>query len=90
MAANYKLKSLKVELDVSNVNTDQTKNFVNELANQYADLVVSNVNVESNKVTFDVGSPSMDDLTANDIKFRITEFLSMNVPPFSLKSVNVR
>lgn len=89
-AGAAKFKPVKVEMDVANVKTDEVKYYVNEIANQYADLVLSNVNIGSNKISFDVGSPSMEDLTAKDIKFRIEEFLTMNVPPFELKNLNVR
>lgn len=32
----------------------------------------------------------MSDLTAEDIKFRIEEYLTMNVPPFELKELKVQ
>ncbi|MEM3084001.1 MAG: hypothetical protein QXU32_07770 [Nitrososphaerales archaeon] len=82
-------KMMRVELDVENVNTDQAKYWVDEIANQYADLVVDNVNISGNKVTFNIGSPSMDDLTPDDIKFRIEEYLTMNEQPFKLKNLRV-
>jgi len=82
-------KMMKVELDVENVNTDQAKYWVDEIANQYADLVVENVNISGNKVAFDIGSPSMDDLSADDVKFRIEEYLTMNEQPFKLKNLKV-
>ena len=85
-----KFKPVRVEMDVSDVKTDETKYFVNEIANQYADFVLSNVNISSNQIAFDIGSPSMEDLTAKDIKFRIEEFLTMNVPPFNLKNLKVQ
>ena len=85
-----KFKPVSVEMDVSDVKTDETKYYVNEIANQLADFVLSNVNISSNKIAFDIGSPSMEDLTAKDIKFRIEEFLTMNVPPFNLKNLNVK
>ncbi len=82
-------KMMKVELDVENVNSDQAKYWVDEIANQYADLVVENVNISGNKVAFDIGSPSMDDLSADDVKFRIEEYLTMNEQPFKLKNLKV-
>jgi DNA phosphorothioation-dependent restriction protein DptG len=85
-----KFKSLKVEMKVSNVNKDQVHYWVNEIANQYADFVVTNVNAGSDKISFDIGSPSMSDLTAEDIKFRIEEYLTMNIPPFQLKELKVQ
>lgn len=84
-----KFKAIKVQMDVSDVKTDEAQYYVNEIANQYADLVLSNVQIGSDKITFDIGSPSMDDLTADDIKFRIEEFTTMNVAPFNLKNLSV-
>ena len=82
-------KMIEVEMDVDNVNADQAKYWVDEIANQYADLVVDNVNISGNKVAFNVGSPSMDDLTAADIKFRLEEYLTMNEQPFKLNNLKV-
>lgn len=79
-----KFKPIKVEMKVSNVNNEQVSYWINEIANQYADLVVTNVSTGSDKISFDIGSPSMSDLTAEDIKFRIEEYLTMNVPPFDI------
>ena len=85
-----KFKPMKVEMKVANVNKDQVHYWVNEIANQYADFVVTNVNTGNDKITFDIGSPSMSDLTAQDIKFRMDEYLTMNVPPFELKELKVQ
>src|SRR5437867_2651703 len=84
-----KFKPLKVEMKVSKVNQGQVHYWINEIANQYADLVVSNVNIGNDKISFDIGSPSMEDLTAQDIRFRIEEYLTMNIPPFELKELKV-
>ena len=84
-----KFKPLKVEMKVSKVNQGQVHYWINEIANQYADLVVSNVNTGNDKISFDIGSPSMEDLTAQDIRFRIEEYLTMNIPPFELKELKV-
>lgn len=84
-----KIKPIKVELKVDGVKATEARYWVNELTNQYADLVVTNVEIKPDKVIFDVGSPSMDDLTASDIKFRINEYLTMNIPPFECKEVKV-
>jgi hypothetical protein len=82
-------KMHRVELDVENVKTDQAQYWVDEIANQYADLVVENVNISGNKVAFSIGSPSMDDLSASDIKFRLEEYLTMNEQPFKVKNLRV-
>ena len=84
-----KFRPVKVELKVSNVNIEQAKYWVTELTNQYADLAIENAKIASDKITFDVGSPSMSDLTAQDIKFRINEYITMNVAPFEVREVRV-
>ena len=85
-----KFKSVKVELNVSNAKADQVHYWINEITNQYADLVVTNVKADPNKISFDIGSPSMEDLTAQDIEFRMKEYLEMNVPPFDVKELKVQ
>jgi hypothetical protein len=86
-----KFKPVKVELKVSNVkNTDEVHYWVNEITNQYADFVITNVKADPDKVSFDIGSPSMEDLTANDIEFRLKEYLEMNIPPFEVKELKVQ
>jgi hypothetical protein len=85
-----KFKPVKVQLNVSNAKTDQVHYWINEITNQYADLVVTNVKADANKISFDIGSPSMEDLTAKDIEFRMKEYLEMNVPPFEVKEIKVQ
>ena len=85
-----KFKPVKVELNVSNAKTDQVHYWINEITNQYADFVVTNVKADPNKISFDIGSPSMEDLTAEDIEFRMKEYLDMNVPPFEVKELKVQ
>ena len=86
-----KFKPVKVELEVSNVKkTDEVHYWVNEITNQYADFVITNVKADSDKVSFEIGSPSMEDLTAKDIEFRLKEYLEMNIPPFEVKELKVQ
>jgi len=91
LAGASKFKPVKVELKVSNAKgTDEVNYWVNEITNQYADFVITNVKADPNQVSFDIGSPSMDDLTPKDIKFRLKEYLDMNVPPFEVKELKVQ
>ncbi|MEM4175349.1 MAG: hypothetical protein QXT56_03835, partial [Candidatus Nitrosocaldus sp.] len=84
------IKAMRVELDVSNVaSVDQARAYIEEIQHQYADLTVTNINVAANRITFDVGSPGMEDLSPSDIKFRIEEFLNMNVAPFAVNRINI-
>ncbi len=88
-SGDAKFKPLKVEWEVANVKTDEAEYYVNEITNQYADLVIQNANIGTNKISFEIGSPSMDDITAEDITQRLKEFLEMNVPPFEYKNMKV-
>jgi hypothetical protein len=91
LAGTTKFKPVKVELNVSNVKkTDEVHYWINEITNQYADFVITNVKAGPDKISFDIGSPSMEDLTANDIEFRLKEYLDMNVPPFEVKELKVQ
>jgi len=91
MRGASRFKPVKVELKVSNVKKiDEVHYWVNEITNQYADFVITNVKADPNKVSFDIGSPSMEDLTANDIEFRLKEYLDMNIPPFEVKELKVQ
>jgi len=84
------VRMVKVALDVSNVTSKESATtFIEELTNQYADLTVSNINISNNSITFDVSAPGMSDITSADIKMRVEEFVSMNVPPFNIKSIKV-
>ncbi len=85
-----KFKPLKVEWEVSDVKTEEAEYYVNEITNQYADLVIQNANIGANKISFEIGSPSMDDLTVEDIAQRLKEFLEMNIPPFNYKDMKVQ
>ena len=86
-----KFKPVKVELKVSNAKgTDEVNYWVNEITNQYADFVITNVKADPNQISFDIGSPSMEDLTAKDIEFRLKEYLDMNLPPFEVKELKVQ
>jgi hypothetical protein len=90
LGGTTKFKPVKVELIVSNVKIDQVHYWINEITNQYADFVVTNVKADPDKIFFDIGSPSMEDLTAQDIEFRMKEYLEMNVPPFDVKELKVQ
>jgi cytochrome oxidase Cu insertion factor (SCO1/SenC/PrrC family) len=68
----------------------QVHYWINEITNQYADFVVTNVKSDPNKISFDIGSPSMEDLRPEDIEFRMKEYLDMNVPPFEVKELKVQ
>jgi hypothetical protein len=80
---------LSVNIDTSGVDANEAKEWVNELANVYADMQISDVNVSGNKISFKAGFSGMDDTEPDDIKMKLEEYLTMN-EGFHAKSINVR
>ena len=82
-------KMLTVNMDTSGVDSSEAQEWVNELANVYADMEISDVNVSGNKITFKAGYSGMDDTEPDDIKMKIEEYLTMN-EAFQVKDLSVR
>ena len=82
-------KMLNVNIDTSGIDATEAKEWVNELANVYADMEISDVNVSGNKISFKAGFSGMDDTEPGDIKMKLDEYLTMN-ETFKAKSINVR
>jgi hypothetical protein len=82
-------KMLTVNIDTSGVDSNEAQEWVNELANVYADMEISDVNVSGNKITFKAGFSGMDDTEPDDIKMKIEEYLTMN-EAFQVKDLSVR
>ena len=82
-------KMLSVNIDTSGIDATEAKEWVNELANVYADMQISDVNVSGNKISFKAGFSGMDDTEPDDIKMKLEEYLTMN-ETFQAKSINVR
>ncbi|WP_228369173.1 hypothetical protein [Candidatus Nitrososphaera gargensis] len=80
---------LNVNIDTSGIDANEAKEWVNELANVYADMQISDVNVSGNKISFKAGFSGMDDTEPDDVKMKIEEYLTMN-ETFHAKSINVR
>lgn len=80
---------LNVEIETSGVDANEAKEWVNELANVYADLQIEDVNVSGNKISFKAGFQGMDDTDPEDIKTKIEEYLTMN-EAFQANKINVR
>jgi hypothetical protein len=78
-----------VNIDTNGIDANEAKEWVNELANVYADMQISDVNVSGNKISFKAGFSGMDDTEPDDIKMKIEEYLTMN-ESFHAKSINVR
>lgn len=82
-------KMLTVNIDTSGVDSNEAQEWVNELANVYADMEIGDVNVSGNKITFKAGFSGMDDTEPDDIKMKIEEYLTMN-EAFQVKDLSVR
>ncbi|HEX2557475.1 MAG TPA: hypothetical protein VHK86_04075 [Nitrososphaera sp.] len=82
-------KMLTVNIDTNGIDANEAKEWVNELANVYADMQISDVNVSGNKISFKAGFSGMDDTEPDDIKMKIEEYLTMN-ESFHAKSINVK
>lgn len=82
-------KMLNVEIETSGVDSNEAKEWVNELANVYADMQIEDVNVSGNKISFKAGFQGMDDTDPEDIKTKIEEYLTMN-EAFQANKINVR
>ncbi len=81
-------KMFNVNIDTEGVNQSEAQEWVNELANVYADMEVSDVNVSGNKISFKSGYSGMDDTEADDIRMKLDEYLTMN-DLFKVKNISV-
>lgn len=82
-------KMLTVNIETSGIDATEAKDWVNELANVYADMQISDVNVSGNKISFKAGFSGMDDTEPDDVKMKIDEYLTMN-ESFQAKNISVR
>ena len=71
-------KTFNVSLNTDGVNQGEASNWVEELANIYADMQIQNIKVSGNKLSFSVGFSGMDDTQPDDIKMRVEEYMTMN------------
>ena len=82
-------KMLTVNIETAGVDSNEAQEWVNELANVYADMEVEDVNVSGNKISFKAGYSGMDDTEPDDIRMKIEEYLTMN-EAFEVKDLSVR
>jgi hypothetical protein len=80
---------LTVNIDTSGVDANEAREWVNELANVYADMQIDDVNVSGNKISFKAGLQGMDDTEPDDLKMKIDEYLTMN-EAFQANNINIR
>jgi hypothetical protein len=82
-------KMLNVNIETAGVDQNEAKEWVNELANVYADMEIDDVNVSGNKISFKAGFAGMDDTDPDDVKMKIEEYLTMN-EAFQAKNVSIK
>jgi hypothetical protein len=82
-------KMYSVTVETTGVDANEGKEWANELANVYADMSVSDVNVSGGKISFKAGMTGMDDTQPEDIRMKLDEYLVMH-EAFSVKKIDVR
>ena len=82
-------KMLTVNIDTSGVDQSEATEWVNEMANVYADMEIEDVKVSGNKISFKAGFSGMDDTYPDDVRMKVEEYLTMN-EAFQANNVNVK
>ncbi|HJR48212.1 MAG: hypothetical protein M3219_01995 [Thermoproteota archaeon] len=82
-------KMLTVNIDTSGVDQSEATEWVNEMANVYADMEIEDVKVSGNKISFKAGFSGMDDTDPDDVKMKVEEYLTMN-EAFQANDVTVK
>ncbi len=82
-------KMLNVSIDTAGINKDEAEEWVNEIANVYADMEVSNVNISGNNISFQAGFSGMDDTESDDIKMRVEDLIN-STEAFQVNSITVK
>jgi hypothetical protein len=82
-------KMLTVNIDTSGVDQNEGVEWVNEMANVYADMEIEDVKVSGNKISFKAGFSGMDDTDPDDVKMKVEEYLTMN-EAFQANNVSVK
>lgn len=77
-----------VNIDAEGFDTNEAQEWVNEMANVYADMEVSDVNISGNKISFKAGFSGMDDTTEDDIRMKLDEYMTMH-ELFQAKNISV-
>ena len=68
---------INVDIDTESIDQNEAQEWVNEIVNVYADMEVSGVNISGKKISFQAGLSGMDDTTADDIRQKIDEYVTM-------------
>jgi hypothetical protein len=82
-------RMLSATIETTGVDASEAKEWAHELANVYADMQISDINISGNKISFRAGFSGMDDTEPDDVKTRLEEYVTMN-EAFSVKKIDVR
>lgn len=77
-----------ISIDTEGFDSNEAQEWVNEMANVYADMEVSDVNISGNKISFKAGFSGMDDTTEDDIRMKLDEYMTMH-ELFQVKNISV-
>ena len=77
-----------VNIDAEGLNANEAQEWVNELANVYADMEVSDPKISGNKISFKTGLSGMDDTNAEDIRMKLDEYILMH-EQFKVNNISV-
>ena len=81
-------KMFNVTIDTEGVNADEAQAWTEELANVYADMEVSDIQITGNKINFKTGLSGMDDTNADDIRMKLDEYKEMH-EQFKINNISV-
>jgi hypothetical protein len=81
-------KMFNVSIDTEGFDSNEAQEWVNELANVYADMEVSDVNISGNKINFKTGFSGMDDTEPDDVRMKLDEYITMH-ETFNIKNISV-
>ena len=82
-------KMLNVNIDTNGIDQQEAQDWVNELANVYADMEIEDVKVSGNNISFKAGLSGMEDTEPDDVRMKIEEYLSMN-EAFETKNISIK
>jgi len=71
-------KMIHVSLDTEGIDKNEAQEWVHEIVNVYADMEVSEIKTTAKSISFKAGLSGIDDITPDDIKQKINEYLTMN------------
>ncbi|KAF6242438.1 hypothetical protein C6988_08560 [Nitrosopumilus sp. b1] len=87
LGTNNMTKMIQVNLETEGIDKHEAEEWVHEIANVYADMEVSDVDVSGKKISFRAGLSGMDDTTSEDIQQKIDEYITMN-EAFQIKNIS--